>query len=453
MCHPGHRHLHPMGRTMSRTMRACLASGRDADWRWIRTMFPLHLNTLARQANAVCFWRAMPSAQVLLRMLLLWGLCGFGLRSVAAWGVRAGWADITADSLRYRFRQCEDFVTEVLTHVLDQWVQIDPCEGVPLRLVDATMLAVPGPTGRTFRLHAVFDPRRGVLTSVQLTDNRQAESITRGPHVAGDLAIADRGLARAKSLLELSARNVWWIVRAHLGNLKVWDNDGRRLDQLDDELCAAADAAKGPVEWEAILRHGGRARAVRLIVLALPPKRAEAARRKLTRRSQRKRSKTPHERTLRLAGYVMLLTTLPPEMASAAAVLHWYRVRWQIELFFKRCKSLLKLQTIVSASDELQRVRLLTSMLIAALVDRMNLPTIDSKDAVPPSLWRWTHTHQLVLLRAVSGEDAPMHLSPTRAAKVALHLQDRPRKRHAAHSTRTIATMAQSLKSRDRAAA
>ncbi len=148
-------------------------------------------------------------------------------------------------------------------------------------------------------------------TSVQLTDNKQPESISRGPHVAGDLAIADRGLARAKSLLELSARNVWWIVRAHLGNLKMWDAQGRRLDQLDDELCAAADAAKGPVEWEVFLRHEGRVQAARLIVLALPPERAEAARHKLTRRSQRKRSKPPHERTLRLAGYVMLLTTLP----------------------------------------------------------------------------------------------------------------------------------------------
>lgn len=453
MCHPGHWRLHPMGRTMSRTTRTGIASGRDADWRWIRTMFPLHLNALARQTNAVCFWRAMPSAQVLLRMLLLWGLCGFGLRSVAAWGMRAGWANLTDDSLRYRFRQCEDFLHKVLSHVLDQWVNIEPCEGVPLRLVDATMLAVPGPTGRTFRLHAVFDPRRKVLTSVQLTDNKQAESITRGPHVAGDLAIADRGLARAKSLLELSARNVWWIVRAHLGNLKMWDAHGRRLDQLDDELCAAADAAKGPVEWEVFLRHEGRVQAARLIVLALPPKRAEAARHKLTRRSQRKRSKPPHERTLRLAGYVMLLTTLPPEKASAAAVLQWYRVRWQIELFFKRCKSLLKLQTIVSASDELQRVRLLTSMLIAALVDRMNVPAIDSENAVPPSLWRWTQTHQLVLLRAVSGEDAPMHVAPARAAQVARLLRDRPRKRHATHSARTIATRTYGLNSRGRAIA
>lgn len=149
-------------------------------------------------------------------------------------------------------------------------------------------------------------------------------------------------LARAKSLLELSARNVWWIVRAHLGNLKMWDAHGRRLDQLDDELCAAADAAKGPVEWEVFLRHEGRVQAARLIVLALPPERAEAARHKLTRRSQRKRSKPPHtSETLRLAGYVMLLTTLPPEMASAAAALERYCGAWQIELFFKRCKSLL----------------------------------------------------------------------------------------------------------------
>lgn len=437
MCHPRHQHLHPTGWTMNTTTKARRTTSEEADWRWIRAMFPYHLDSLARQTDAACFWRSMPSAQVLLRMLLLWALCGFGLRSVAAWGVRARWANLTADSLRYRFRRCEDFLVAVLTHVLAHWIRVETSHGLPLRLVDASMMAVAGPSGRCFRLHAVFDPRRGVLSSVQLTDDKQAESLTRGPHVAGDLVIADRGLARAVQLVGLSARKVWWIVRAHLGNLKLWDAQGCRLDQRAAALCDAADAAGGPVEYEVFVRHGTSEVAARLIVMALPANRVAIARSKLVRRSQRK-SKTPDALSLRLAGYVMLLTTLPSEVASPAAVLQWYRVRWQVELFFKRCKSLLGLQTIVTACDPLQRVRLLASMLVAALVDRMNVPALDlAEEATPASLWRWTQTHHLALVRAVSG-DAPIELPRERTAQVARCLGDRPRRRHANHSARTI---------------
>ena len=43
------------------------------------------------------------------------------------------------------------------------------------------------------------------------------------------------------------------------------------------------------------------------------------------------------------AGYVMVFTTVPASHFSTAEVLEWYRVRWQIELVFKRLKTLAEL--------------------------------------------------------------------------------------------------------------
>lgn len=421
---------------MSTTTNKPKAATSDADWRWIRRMLPLHLNALAKRQGAAHFWRSVPSAEVLLRMLLLWAVCGFGLRSVAGWAHRSGWASLTADSLRYRFRQCEAFLREVLTHVLAHWLQVPPSDGLPLRLVDASMLAVAGSSGRCFRVHAVFDPRRGVLTSVDLTDDKGAEQITRGPHVAGDLVIADRGLARAATLVALSARQAWWLVRVHLGNLKLWDAHGARVDLRAATLCEAADASAAPCEYAVWLRAGAASVAARLVVVALPPARAAAARAALQQRA-RKKGKTSDPRSLRLAGYVTLLTTLPADVASVEAVLQWYRVRWQVELFFKRCKSLLGLHTIVTACDHLQRVRLLASLLVAAVVDRLNEPALAQPSAVPASLWRWTEVHRLDLVRAVSG-DLPLPTRQARVATTAPRLQDRPRKRLVQHAAATI---------------
>ncbi len=50
-------------------------------------------------------------------------------------------------------------------------------------------------------------------------------------------------------------------------------------------------------------------------------------------------------------GYLMVLTSLPVEAASAAEVLATYRLRWQVELAFKRLKSGLGIDRLL-ARDE-----------------------------------------------------------------------------------------------------
>ncbi len=47
--------------------------------------------------------------------------------------------------------------------------------------------------------------------------------------------------------------------------------------------------------------------------------------------------------TLEAAGYIFVFTTLPKHMTTPSGVLEIYRERWQIELVFKRLKSLIAL--------------------------------------------------------------------------------------------------------------
>jgi hypothetical protein len=416
----------PTGSARSTTTRQRATSHGDGDWRRIRNRFPQSLDALARSAKVMTFWRAVPSAESLLRMLLLWALTGFGLRSVAGWAARSGWAQLTDDALRYRFRRCEDFLMHVLAHVLQQWLQVARTDGMPLRIVDASMLAIPGPSGRCLRVHAVFDPRCGRMTSVELTDDKQGENASRGPHQARDLVIADRGLAHAKPLALLCLRKVLWLVRVYLNTWKLHDALGNRLDV---SVCDQADQASGPIERDVWFAHDGRLHHARLVVTALPADKAQAARDRFLKRASKKQKKNPDPAALRMAGYVMLLTTIPRATASAASVLQWYRVRWQIELFFKRCKSLLNLHTVVSACAQLQRVRVLSSLLVASLVDQLNAPALEASDPSRRSLWRWTQLHSLDLLRAVSGNTS-MEKRLRSHGEVQSKIQERPRKRH-----------------------
>src|ERR1700760_2927608 len=76
------------------------------------------------------------------------------------------------------------------------------------------------------------------------------------------------------------------------------------------------------------------------------PKRAEAAaaaRQPAERASRKDQRKRVDPRTLACADHLILLTSLPPARFTVAQLGALYRLRWQIELLFKRLKSLLHL--------------------------------------------------------------------------------------------------------------
>jgi hypothetical protein len=233
-------------------------------------------------------------------------------------------------------------------------------------------------------------------------------------------------------------------VRAHLRELPLWTSDGLRVDvRAALARAAAGETVDDPVE----VRDGDTRVRARLVLRALPPDQAERSRAATQKRIRSKKKRAAQPWTLELAGYVCLVTTLPDAVAGTEAVLQWYRVRWQVELFFKRCKSLLNLHAIQSHCPQLQRVRLLACLLVAVLVERLNGTRcvgdeetgyeeegIEGLKQARSSVWRLTQVHALDLLLALAqGPSLKERLA--RRAETDACLQERPRKRDA---TRTV---------------
>ena len=96
----------------------------------------------------------------------------------------------------------------------------------------------------------------------------------------------------------------------------------------------------------------------------------EIAHRSLHRKASKKGKKL-QPRTLEFARYVILFTSFPAADFPAAEVLEWYRVRWQVELVFKRFKSLAALGHLPKRDDESAQAWLYGKLLVALLVERL----------------------------------------------------------------------------------
>jgi hypothetical protein len=109
----------------------------------------------------------------------------------------------------------------------------------------------------------------------------------------------------------------------------------------------------------------------RLVVRPLPADKAEIARKKLLKKASKKQ-RTTSALALRMAGYVVLLTTVESSVLADDEVFGLYPIRWQIELLFKRWKSLLNLDMLTANHPDLVRTFCQAKLIEATIVERCN---------------------------------------------------------------------------------
>ena len=107
-----------------------------------------------------------------------------------------------------------------------------------------------------------------------------------------------------------------------------------------------------------------------LRICAVRKSREQAERAK--RKTKRQISRHPHKKptdptTLEMSEYFVLGTSLSGQNFSAERVLELYRLRWQVELAFKRLKSIMQLGQLPKTDPESCRAWLYGKMLYALL--------------------------------------------------------------------------------------
>lgn len=339
----------------------------DDDWLHVLSMLPDDLDRSCRSKLAIGRFREIRKASDLLRVCLAYGVCDLSLRQTAAWASTIGLGKMSNVAVLKRLRSSGDW----LGHLIVQWLEergltshVPPLQ---VRVVDGTVVCTPGRQAQDYRMHVGFDLAQKRIADVELTPTDKGESLKRHVQGRGEVLLADRGYGKPPQVGAALSKGANVVVRIHYMTMPLETSDGRRLDTLS--LLETLDSHEIG-DWPVFMRYGNRRVSLRLVAVKKSRAAAEQSIEKARCKARKNHSAKADPRSLRAARYTYLVTNLTPEEADGAQVLELYRLRWQVELAFKRIKSLLHLN-LRAMNEDTARTYLLANILGALLIDEL----------------------------------------------------------------------------------
>jgi hypothetical protein len=341
-------------------------------WTILRSWLPEDLDESAVRHGFFRRARGLQKAEIWLRLILMHVGGGLSLKQTAARAKELGLAEVSGVALFKRLRQAQQWLLALTHHLLNEqqrWLgRRQPDWPQRVRIIDATNIRESGSSGTDLRLHYALCLPDLNCDYFELTDAQGGEKLGRFQFAPGEWILADRGYShRAGAALVLNA-GAELILRWNQRTLPLEQAGARAFDPLT--ACQAM--SPGQVRhWPVWFRWEGRRYRLWLCAIRKSQLAAERARRKVQRRARNNSSKQVQAATLELADYTLVLSSIDPARLKPAAVLELYRSRWQIELTFKRLKSLLAAGQVPKSDDASAKSWMQAKILTALLIERV----------------------------------------------------------------------------------
>ena len=341
----------------------------EEDWAVLLALFPEGWDRQAKETGAMARQCGIKVPETLLRLFLLHVARGYSLRETAVRAKESGLATISDVGLLKRLRRSEDWLHWLCTQLVSEnGVRMpERKDQGAVRIVDGTVIKEPGKTGSQWRI--LYSMRLPDLQCdyFDLTATAGAgtgESFARLPVWKGDLILGDAGYSSAAGIDWVASQGGDVLVRINPQSLPLRQKGGGGFDLLSHLQTLKTAGAIG--EWQVSLP--GTAIEGRVCAVRKSEEAIRQAHRRVERRASKKQTKTKPE-TWEYAKYVAVFTTDPSTLAER--LLEWYRVRWQIELTFKRFKTLAQLGHLPKYDDQSSRSWLYGKLFVALLTQKL----------------------------------------------------------------------------------
>jgi hypothetical protein len=342
----------------------------EEDWAIIESLLPEGWQEKCKELKAYQLNRAFDGPRGLLRTLLIHCVQGYSFRVTAALAEEGGMATLSDVALNKRLRRSGDWFQWLSNGVAQKWFprkDLDDC-GASLRakVADATTVQEPGSKGASWRIHYSLELSSLRCNEIMISGKEKGESFKNFTVQEGDLWMGDRIYAKAPGIDYVLSHGGNVLVRTGWNSLQLYDEQGHKFKLLGRlrrlKLYEIGD-------WPVFIAHDKGFIAGRICAVRKSSSAANRERKRILKESSKKGRKTKPE-TLEAAGYIFVFTTLDQSI-PAETILTVYRARWQIELTFKRLKSLLGLGHLHNKNPESAKAWLYGKLLAACLIEAL----------------------------------------------------------------------------------
>lgn len=351
------------------------------DWELLQTFLPAGWENKAIELGALTRPRGVKNPETLMRILLIHLSDGCSLRETVVRAKLGKIADISDVALLKRLRKSSSWLQwiacEMVNKIGGPVYKPDWANGYNVRIVDASVITEPGSTGTDWRLHYSLQLFGLDCDFLKITSPKEGESFSRFPINKGDLLIGDRGYSTISGLKYVLQHKGDVIVRLRNKSMTIRNHDGSKFDLLHH----FSRLKFGQIgQWNVYIYDSDKNKIhLRICAIKKSPAMAKYSIQK-AKQEMKKKQKTICPETLDLNRFFFLITTIPEQKMSAERVLQLYRARWQIEIAFKRLKSILGLGHLPKYDENSAKAWLYGKLVVAFLAQSI----IDSKHFFSP---------------------------------------------------------------------
>lgn len=259
--------------------------------------------------------------------------CRYGIRmSDTAWKKQLRKiADIFLDAVTQHMQKCLTESSSATQQTLLNYQKV--------YAADATDVSQEGSQNIVMRIHTQLSLNNHAGVRMRITDNHTAENISLLPIEARSLYLADRAYGKARQLAHLADHQADFIIRITPNRLKLYtDKECRQRIDFSSLLSEPISS----FSLHAFFRYGGHTYPVRVIGEKLPEEKQNDAEKRVRKKAAKNRC-TLRESTILFSKWLIVVSSVA-DLVTDREILMAYCQRWQIELLFKRSKTLLGLK-------------------------------------------------------------------------------------------------------------
>jgi hypothetical protein len=338
------------------------------DWREL----PERMGLLKEQPEQI--GAKVDEIEPILRLVLYQAGASDSLRATVARAAAIGLLAISHVALHKWMKKIGAYLAALLGQMVataafapERWRGFDLIAG------DATTVQRPGSKGTTARVHYALRLADLTPRHTEVTDEHGGETARRFRAEPGELWLLDRGYSNPAGVASIHDRGADLIVRVNRGTLPLYNARGKSIDLM--KLLRDTDRGEQVKQCRAFVHEGERKIPGRLCWVRLPKDKTAQA----SDRARREADGPCDADTLFAAEFVLVFTTVLHEL-TASQILTAYRARWQVELDFKRSKSIRELDRLPNFLPETIHSWICAKLLLQAVAVRMASPTT----AFPP---------------------------------------------------------------------